>query len=150
MEFWVHLLNIYYLNGFFKLRDYVWALYKRFCKTKACNLFESRFFIKCGTKQTETIYTGEVPQIALSWCIYFIVYVYLFQWLIMLILWSLIEPKQSSSLPILTCFFTLKMQTWTFIMHIFFPDRFCKLLEENLLRERTANFFYVFLFGAKV
>ncbi|XP_065633194.1 uncharacterized protein LOC111994206 isoform X5 [Quercus suber] len=40
--------------------------------------------------------------------------------------------------------------TWTFIMHIFFPDRFCKLLEGNLLRERTANFFYVFLFGAKV
>nr|XP_023881850.1 uncharacterized protein LOC111994206 isoform X1 [Quercus suber] len=40
--------------------------------------------------------------------------------------------------------------TWTFIMHIFFPDRFCKLLEGNLLRERTANFFYVFLLGAKV
>ncbi|KAK4607548.1 hypothetical protein RGQ29_001411 [Quercus rubra] len=40
--------------------------------------------------------------------------------------------------------------TWTFIMHIFLPDRFYKLLEENLLRERTANFFYVFLFGAKV
>ncbi|XP_078433710.1 derlin-2-like [Wolffia australiana] len=35
-----------------------------------------------------------------------------------------------------------------FLFHMFFLARYCKLLEENSFRGRTADFFYMLLFGA--
>ncbi|KAE9461703.1 hypothetical protein C3L33_06405, partial [Rhododendron williamsianum] len=37
-----------------------------------------------------------------------------------------------------------------FLFHMFFLARYCKLLEENSFRGRTADFFYMILFGASV
>lgn len=37
-----------------------------------------------------------------------------------------------------------------FMFHMFFLARYCKLLEENSFRGRTADFFYMLLFGASV
>ncbi|MBA0662702.1 hypothetical protein Goklo_006782 [Gossypium klotzschianum] len=37
-----------------------------------------------------------------------------------------------------------------FMFHMFFLARYCKLLEENTFRGRTADFFYMLLFGASV
>lgn len=37
-----------------------------------------------------------------------------------------------------------------FLFHMFFLARYCKLLEENSFRGRTADFFYMLLFGASV
>lgn len=37
-----------------------------------------------------------------------------------------------------------------FLFHMFFLARYCKLLEENSFRGRTADFFYMLLFGATV
>ncbi|KAJ0921059.1 putative derlin, Rhomboid-like superfamily [Helianthus debilis subsp. tardiflorus] len=37
-----------------------------------------------------------------------------------------------------------------FLFHMFFLSRYCKLLEENSFRGRTADFFYMLLFGATV
>lgn len=37
-----------------------------------------------------------------------------------------------------------------FLFHMFFLARYCKLLEENSFRGRTADFFYMLLFGAFV
>ncbi|KAM7266044.1 hypothetical protein ACFE04_003727 [Oxalis oulophora] len=37
-----------------------------------------------------------------------------------------------------------------FMFHMFFLARYCKLLEENSFRGRTADFFYMLLFGATV
>ncbi|XWS19434.1 hypothetical protein CRYUN_Cryun31cG0015500 [Craigia yunnanensis] len=36
------------------------------------------------------------------------------------------------------------------LFHMFFLARYCKLLEENSFRGRTADFFYMLLFGASV
>ncbi|MBA0788682.1 hypothetical protein Gotri_025708 [Gossypium trilobum] len=36
------------------------------------------------------------------------------------------------------------------MFHMFFLARYCKLLEENTFRGRTADFFYMLLFGASV
>ncbi|CAN1326841.1 DER2.2 [Linum perenne] len=36
------------------------------------------------------------------------------------------------------------------MFHMFFLARYCKLLEENSFRGRTADFFYMLLFGASV
>lgn len=36
------------------------------------------------------------------------------------------------------------------MFHMFFLARYCKLLEENSFRGRTADFFYMLLFGATV
>lgn len=35
-----------------------------------------------------------------------------------------------------------------FLFHMFFLARYCKLLEENSFRGRTADFLYMLLFGA--
>ncbi|GJX24532.1 derlin-2.2 [Tanacetum coccineum] len=37
-----------------------------------------------------------------------------------------------------------------FLFHMFFLARYCKLLEENSFRGRTADFFYMLLFGGTV
>lgn len=37
-----------------------------------------------------------------------------------------------------------------FLFHMFFLARYCKLLEENSFRGRTADFFYMLLFGASL
>lgn len=37
-----------------------------------------------------------------------------------------------------------------FLFHMFFLARYCKLLEENSFRGRTADFFYMLLFGATI
>ncbi|MCL7027370.1 hypothetical protein MKW94_007149 [Papaver nudicaule] len=37
-----------------------------------------------------------------------------------------------------------------FLFHMFFLARYCKLLEENSFRGRTADFFYMLLFGVTV
>lgn len=44
------------------------------------------------------------------------------------------------------CFFS----DLDFLFHMFFLARYCKLLEENSFRGRTADFFYMLLFGATV
>ncbi|KAF8391524.1 hypothetical protein HHK36_023829 [Tetracentron sinense] len=42
------------------------------------------------------------------------------------------------------------MSDFDFLFHMFFLARYCKLLEENSFRGRTADFFYMLLFGATV
>ncbi|RLN41702.1 derlin-2 [Panicum miliaceum] len=42
------------------------------------------------------------------------------------------------------------IQDLDFLFHMFFLARYCKLLEENSFRGRTADFFYMLLFGATV
>jgi Der1-like family len=37
-----------------------------------------------------------------------------------------------------------------FLFHMFFLARYCKLLEENSFRGRTADFLFMLLFGATV
>ena len=37
-----------------------------------------------------------------------------------------------------------------FLFHMFFLARYCKLLEENSFRGKTADFLYMLLFGATV
>lgn len=50
---------------------------------------------------------------------------------------------------ILTCYYLL-VPDLDFLFHMFFLARYCKLLEENSFRGRTADFFYMLLFGATV
>lgn len=46
--------------------------------------------------------------------------------------------------------FDMVMADLDFLFHMFFLARYCKLLEENSFRGRTADFFYMLLFGATV
>ncbi|TYH13982.1 hypothetical protein ES288_A06G182200v1 [Gossypium darwinii] len=45
---------------------------------------------------------------------------------------------------------SIYMPDLDFMFHMFFLARYCKLLEENTFRGRTADFFYMLLFGASV
>jgi len=48
------------------------------------------------------------------------------------------------------CSLLLLLIDLDFLFHMFFLGRYCKLLEENSFRGRTADFFYMLLFGASV
>lgn len=48
------------------------------------------------------------------------------------------------------CFLVMGLADLDFLFHMFFLARYCKLLEENSFRGRTADFFYMLLFGASV
>lgn len=50
----------------------------------------------------------------------------------------------------LTCHILIGIADLDFLFHMFFLARYCKLLEENSFRGRTADFFYMLLFGATV
>lgn len=50
----------------------------------------------------------------------------------------------------LTWYFLIEWADLDFLFHMFFLARYCKLLEENSFRGRTADFFYMLLFGATV
>lgn len=50
----------------------------------------------------------------------------------------------------LTWYFPVEWADLDFLFHMFFLARYCKLLEENSFRGRTADFFYMLLFGATV
>eukprot|EP00262_Sarcandra_glabra_P010759 TRINITY_DN26181_c0_g1_i1.p1 TRINITY_DN26181_c0_g1~~TRINITY_DN26181_c0_g1_i1.p1 ORF type:complete len:272 (-),score=17.97 TRINITY_DN26181_c0_g1_i1:214-948(-) len=49
---------------------------------------------------------------------------------------------------LITNFFYFRKIDLDFLFHMFFLARYCKLLEENSFRGRTADFFYMLLFGA--
>nr|DAD17768.1 TPA_asm: hypothetical protein HUJ06_019231 [Nelumbo nucifera] len=51
---------------------------------------------------------------------------------------------------LITNFFYFRKMDLDFLFHMFFLARYCKLLEENSFRGRTADFFYMLLFGATV
>ncbi|KAL7088706.1 hypothetical protein ACP275_13G144100 [Erythranthe tilingii] len=51
---------------------------------------------------------------------------------------------------IITNFLYFRKMDLDFLFHMFFLARYCKLLEENSFRGRTADFFYMLLFGATV
>ncbi|CAA3009347.1 derlin- [Olea europaea subsp. europaea] len=51
---------------------------------------------------------------------------------------------------IVTNFLYFRKMDLDFLFHMFFLARYCKLLEENSFRGRTADFFYMILFGASV
>ncbi|KAL0353245.1 UNVERIFIED_CONTAM: Derlin-2.2 [Sesamum angustifolium] len=51
---------------------------------------------------------------------------------------------------IITNFLYFRQMDLDFLFHMFFLARYCKLLEENSFRGRTADFFYMLLFGATV
>eukprot|EP00252_Welwitschia_mirabilis_P017261 TRINITY_DN3826_c0_g1_i2.p1 TRINITY_DN3826_c0_g1~~TRINITY_DN3826_c0_g1_i2.p1 ORF type:complete len:241 (+),score=24.05 TRINITY_DN3826_c0_g1_i2:206-928(+) len=51
---------------------------------------------------------------------------------------------------LITNFFFFGKMDLDFLFHMFFLARYCKLLEENSFRGRTADFFYMLLFGATV
>lgn len=51
---------------------------------------------------------------------------------------------------LVTNFFFFRKMDLDFLFHMFFLARYCKLLEENSFRGRTADFFYMLLFGASV
>uniref|UniRef100_A0A6N2N5P0 Derlin n=2 Tax=Salix viminalis TaxID=40686 RepID=A0A6N2N5P0_SALVM len=51
---------------------------------------------------------------------------------------------------LVTNFLYFRKMDLDFMFHMFFLARYCKLLEENSFRGRTADFFYMLLFGASV
>ncbi|MQL95512.1 hypothetical protein Taro_028180 [Colocasia esculenta] len=51
---------------------------------------------------------------------------------------------------LITNFLYFRKMDLDFLFHMFFLARYCKLLEENSFRGRTADFFYMLLFGATV
>ncbi|CAI0468256.1 unnamed protein product [Linum tenue] len=51
---------------------------------------------------------------------------------------------------LITNFLYFRKMDLDFMFHMFFLARYCKLLEENSFRGRTADFFYMLLFGASV
>ncbi|KAL5662881.1 hypothetical protein ACJX0J_022989 [Zea mays] len=51
---------------------------------------------------------------------------------------------------LVTNFLYFRKMDLDFLFHMFFLARYCKLLEENSFRGRTADFFYMLLFGATV
>ncbi|KAH9310935.1 hypothetical protein KI387_025970, partial [Taxus chinensis] len=51
---------------------------------------------------------------------------------------------------LITNFFYFGKMDLDFLFHMFFLARYCKLLEENSFRGRTADFFYMLLFGGTV
>lgn len=68
------------------------------------------------------------------------------QWNIfsILIIWKLWIIHLTSS------WYLMEYADLDFLFHMFFLARYCKLLEENSFRGRTADFFYMLLFGASV
>ncbi|XP_049933926.1 derlin-2.2-like [Nymphaea colorata] len=58
--------------------------------------------------------------------------------------------KQYEFWRLVTNFFYFRKMDLDFLFHMFFLARYCKLLEENSFRGRTADFFYMLLFGASV
>ncbi|CAM8903154.1 hypothetical protein QQ045_011257 [Rhodiola kirilowii] len=51
---------------------------------------------------------------------------------------------------LITNFLYFRKMDLDFLFHMFFLARYCKLLEENSFRGRTADFFYMLFFGASV
>ncbi|URE08657.1 hypothetical protein MUK42_23577 [Musa troglodytarum] len=51
---------------------------------------------------------------------------------------------------LVTNFLYFGKMDFDFLFHMFFLARYCKLLEENSFRGRTADFFFMLLFGATV
>nr|GMD11395.1 derlin-2.2 [Ipomoea batatas] len=51
---------------------------------------------------------------------------------------------------LITNFLYFRKMDLDFLFHMFFLARYCKLLEENSFRGRTADFLYMLLFGATV
>ncbi|KAL3850859.1 hypothetical protein ACJIZ3_012741 [Penstemon smallii] len=51
---------------------------------------------------------------------------------------------------VITNFMYFRKMDLDFLFQMFFLARYCKLLEENSFRGRTADFFYMLLFGATV
>ncbi|KAH0453340.1 hypothetical protein IEQ34_017664 [Dendrobium chrysotoxum] len=58
--------------------------------------------------------------------------------------------KQYEIWRLITNFLYFRKMDLDFLFHMFFLARYCKLLEENSFRGRTADFFYMILFGATV
>ncbi|KAK4711400.1 hypothetical protein R3W88_005913 [Solanum pinnatisectum] len=58
--------------------------------------------------------------------------------------------KQYQVWRLVTNFLYFRKMDLDFLFHMFFLARYCKLLEENSFRGRTADFFYMLLFGATV
>ncbi|KAJ9562909.1 hypothetical protein OSB04_008069 [Centaurea solstitialis] len=58
--------------------------------------------------------------------------------------------KQYQIWRLITNFLYFRKMDLDFLFHMFFLARYCKLLEENSFRGRTADFFYMLLFGATV
>ncbi|KAL9259857.1 Derlin-2.2-like protein [Drosera capensis] len=58
--------------------------------------------------------------------------------------------KQYQIWRLVTNFLYFRKMDLDFLFHMFFLARYCKLLEENTFRGRTADFFYMLLFGASV
>lgn len=58
--------------------------------------------------------------------------------------------KQYQFWRLITNFLYFRKMDLDFLFHMFFLGRYCKLLEENSFRGRTADFFYMLLFGASV
>merc|ERR1719183_2972909 len=51
---------------------------------------------------------------------------------------------------LVTNFFFFGSLGLDFLFHMFFLARYCKLLEEGSFRNRTADFFYMLLFGGSL
>eukprot|EP01018_Ginkgo_biloba_P016382 Gb_10513 [translate_table: standard] len=58
--------------------------------------------------------------------------------------------KQYEFWRLITNFFFFGKMDLDFLFHMFFLARYCKLLEENSFRGRTADFFYMLFFGGSV
>ncbi|KAD7117950.1 hypothetical protein E3N88_05218 [Mikania micrantha] len=58
--------------------------------------------------------------------------------------------KQYQVWRLITNFFYFRKMDLDFLFHMFFLARYCKLLEENSFRGRTADFFCMLFFGATV
>ncbi|XP_076921057.1 derlin-2.2-like [Bidens hawaiensis] len=58
--------------------------------------------------------------------------------------------KQYQIWRLITNFLYFRKMDLDFLFHMFFLARYCKLLEENSFRGRTADFFYMLLFGSTV
>ncbi|KAG9153318.1 hypothetical protein Leryth_018036 [Lithospermum erythrorhizon] len=58
--------------------------------------------------------------------------------------------KQCQVWRLVTNFLYFRKMDLDFLFHMFFLARYCKLLEENSFRGRTADFFYMLLFGATI
>ncbi|CAH1448310.1 unnamed protein product [Lactuca virosa] len=58
--------------------------------------------------------------------------------------------KQYQIWRLITNFLYFRKMDLDFLFHMFFLARYCKLLEENSFRGKTADFFYMLLFGATV
>ncbi|KAL9818362.1 putative derlin [Arabidopsis thaliana] len=58
--------------------------------------------------------------------------------------------KQYQFWRLVTNFLYFRKMDLDFLFHMFFLARYCKLLEENSFRGKTADFLYMLLFGATV